>query len=171
MLYLTQEGYGSCFLGTYDEKVLRSQLKLSEKEQISIVLVFGKPNEESWFMNGTFRNIAGSTRRKSFRDILLNAEEFDEQDTIVDVVKHAIMAPSGNNVQPVRVMVHDNRAIFYLQDKHYLTDLGIFIAHFYLCCLEIYDNVEMTNIEKEPEPVNGMEPMITICWKERKTCH
>lgn len=171
VLYLVNEGYGTCFLGTYDENVLQSYCKLSEKEHIGIVLIFGKPNEDSRFMNGAFRNLAGSTKRKSYQEILFNAKEYDEHDAIVNVVKHAIMAPSGNNVQPVRVMVQDNGAILYLKDRHYLVDLGIFLAHFYLCCLEIYDNVEFTKIKQKQESVNGMEPMVMISWQERKTCH
>ncbi|MBP9996875.1 MAG: hypothetical protein KBT19_06315 [Lachnospiraceae bacterium] len=169
VLYLVKEGYGTCFLGTYDENTLKSCCKLTEKEHIGIVLVFGKPNEESRFMNGAFRNLAGSTKRKSYQEILLNAKEYDEHDAIVNVVKHAIMAPSGNNVQPVRVSVQGNKAVFYLKDSHCLIDLGIFLAHFYLCCLDIYDNVEITKIKQES--VNGMEPMVMISWQERKTCH
>lgn len=171
VLYLVREGYGTCFLGTYDEKVLGAYCKLTEKEHIGIVLVFGRPNTNSRFMNGAFRNIAGSTKRKSYREILLNAEEYDEKETIVGVVKHAIMAPSANNIQPVRVAVQENEAVFYLKDRQYLIDLGIFLAHFYLCCLEIYDNVEMIKIKQKRESVNGMEPMIEISWKERKICH
>lgn len=170
-LYLVKEGYGTCFLGTYDEVVLRETCKLTEKEHIGIVLVFGKPKEDSRFMNGAFRNLAGSTKRKTYQEILLNAKEYDEQDEIVNVVKHAIMAPSGNNAQPVRVIVKDNQATFYLKDKHYLVDLGIFIAHFYLCCLEIYDNVEIIKVEQKQELMNGMEPIVMITWQERKTCH
>ena len=171
VLFLVKEGYGTCFLGTYDEKVLRSYCKLTQKEHIGIVLVFGKPNNDSRFMNGAFRNLAGSTKRKSYQEILLNANEYGEEDTIVNIVKHAIMAPSGNNVQPVRVAVQDKSAVFYLKDRHYLVDLGIFLAHFYLCCLEIYDNVEITKITQKQESVNGMEPMVMISWQERKTCH
>ncbi|MGN0352250.1 MAG: nitroreductase family protein [Roseburia sp.] len=170
VLFLVEKGYGRCFLGTYDEKVLRSYCKLSEKEHIGIVLVLGKANADSRFMNGTFRNIAGSSRRKSYREILLNEEKYKEEDAIVDIVKHAIMAPSGNNCQPVRVIVQENKAVFYLKDRHFI-DLGIFLSHFYLCCLENYDNVEITKIINEQELVNGMEPMAVISWRERKTCH
>lgn len=170
VLFLVKEGYGTCFLGTYDEKKLRHVCKLSEQEHIGVVLVFGKANEDSRFMNGTFRSIAGSTKRKSYQEILLNADEFTEEDAIVDVVKHAIMAPSGNNCQPVRVLIKENQATFYLRDNH-LIDLGIFMAHFYLYCLEIYDNVTITKIIQKQESVDGAEPMIMISWQERKTCH
>lgn len=171
VLFLVREGYGSCFLGTFDESALRSCCKLTDKEHIGIVLVFGKPNKDGSFMNGTFRSLAGSTKRKSYQEILLNANEYEEQSAIVDVVKHAIMAPSGNNMQPVRVMVRENQAVFYLKNRHSLVDLGIFLAHFYLCCLEIYDNVEVKKITQGQETIDGMESMITLSWQERSTCH
>lgn len=171
VLFLVKEGYGTCFLATYDEKVLRSYCKLTENEHIGIVLVFGKPNNDSRFMNGAFRSLAGSTKRKSYQEILFNAKDYDEEDAIVSVVKHAIMAPSGNNVQPVRVAIQDKSAVFYLTDRHNLIDLGIFLAHFYLCCIEIYDNVEITKITQKQESVDGLEPMVMISWQERKTCH
>lgn len=169
-LFLTAEGYGSCFLGTYDEKMLRSYCKLSGQEKIGIVLVFGKANTDSSFMNKTFRNLAGSSRRKPYPEILLNAEDYSEADTAVDAVKHAIMAPSGNNRQPVRVVIKENEAVFYLKDGH-LIDFGIFLANFYLYCLETYDNVSMTKNVKGREAADGMEPVAMIFWQERKACH
>lgn len=169
VLFLMKEGYGSCFLGTYDEKVLRTYCSLEEREHIGVVLVFGKSKEESRFMNSTFRNIAGSSKRKDYREILLNAEEYREDDRIVDVVKHAIMAPSGNNRQPVRIVIKNRKATFYLIGEH-LLDLGIFMAHFYLCCSEIYDSVKITKTLQLPERVDVMQSMAVISWQERKTC-
>ena len=171
VLYLVNEGYGACFLGTYDENALKAYCKLSENEHIGIVLVFGKPNTDSKFMNSAFRSIAGSTKRKSYEEIMLNANDYNENDKIVDIVKHAIMAPSGNNVQPVRFKLYDSKAVFYLKERRYLVDLGIFLAHFYLYCAVVYDNIEMIKIKEKQESVDGMQPMIMISWQEREKCH
>lgn len=167
VLFLEKKGYGSCFLGTFNEKYLREHCNMTEKEHVGVVVVFGKADEQSRFMNGTFRKFAGSTKRKSYQEVLLNAHEYKENDVIVDIVKHAIMAPSGNNMQPVCVKVNNNEAVFYIKDNK-LIDLGIFLSHFYLYCIEIYDNVKITKNIQTQESVDGCIPMAKISWQERK---
>lgn len=164
VLELTMKGYGTCFLGTYDEETLRSYCKLSDKEKIGIVVVFGKVNEKSKFRNGALRSIAGSTKRKNYKEIMLNADNYQEADKMVTMVKHAIMAPSANNVQPVRVKVEEGKALFYLKESKYLVDLGIFVAHFYLYSKEICDKVEITKNTTGQEEIEGMKPAVMMSW-------
>lgn len=43
---------------------------------------------------------------------------------------------------------------------------GIFPAHFYLCCLEIYDNVEITKNIRAQESAGGTETVAMISWQK-----
>lgn len=169
VLYLTEKGYGTCFLGTFQREALRTLCHLSDTEQISVVVAFGK-KKSGTFLNGGFRTLAGSTKRKNYREILWNAAEFSEASPLIDAVKHAIMAPSGNNRQPVRVLIKGTAASFYYE-KGCELDAGIFMAHFYLYCLDFYDKVMINKRNDKPEYLHGLEAAGSISWQEGTTCH
>lgn len=60
----------------------------------------------------------------------------------------SILAPSSNNGQPVRMIIKEKRADFFLIGNSRI-DAGIFMSHFYLCASEISDTVDIS-IEHHP---------------------
>jgi hypothetical protein len=50
------------------------------------------------------------------------------------------LSPSADNGQPVRVIIEDDKALFFTKinkkSEFYKIDAGIYIAHFYLSCVE-----------------------------------
>ncbi|MDO9490931.1 MAG: nitroreductase family protein [Acetobacterium sp.] len=147
VLKLTSAGYGTCWLGTFDRKALNLKFNVKEKEQIGVVIAFGAA-QEGGFLNSSFRKIAGSTKRKEIKEIWMNYPEVKAAEEIAMLVKMSILAPSSNNGQPVRVIIKEKRADFFLIGNSRI-DAGIFMSHFYLCASEICDNVNIS-IESYP---------------------
>lgn len=145
VLKITENGYGTCWLGTFNREFFSDFCNLTEKEQIGIVIAVGKPKEED-FLNTRFRTMAGTIKRKPIKEICLNESQdtFDKQ--IIEMIQLSILAPSGSNKQPVRVVIEDNKAHFYVQNERFI-DAGIFISHYYLCAKEVYPDVKV-EVEK-----------------------
>ncbi|HEX3022531.1 MAG TPA: nitroreductase family protein [Lachnospiraceae bacterium] len=147
VLKITEAGYGSCWLGTFNEKTFSQICNCTGKEHVGIVVVFGAAKGSS-FMNTNFRKIAGSTKRKDISEICLNQIDATLDEKVIDMIKYSILAPSAVNFQPVRIGIDGNRADFYLASDS-MVDVGIFMSHFYLCLKELSHNVQV--IVEEPK--------------------
>lgn len=156
VLKLTSAGYGTCWLGTFDRKALNLKFDIKEKEQIGVVIAFGIA-QDGGFLNNNFRKFAGSTKRKDINEIWMNYPEMKVAEDIAELVKMSILAPSSNNGQPVRIIIKEKRADFFLIGNSKI-DIGIFMSHFYLCASEISDNV---NVSIESHPLE--------CYTQEKT--
>lgn len=147
VLKLTSAGYGTCWLGTFDREALNLKCRIKGKEQIGIVIAFGVAQKEG-FLNNNFRKIAGSTKRKDIKEIWMNYAEEKNNKKIAGLVEMSILAPSSNNKQPVRIIIRENRADFFLVEDSKI-NAGIFMAHFYLCASQISNDVNIL-IVREP---------------------
>lgn len=168
VLYLTTEDLGTVILGTYNEKALRKTCNLSPKEKISVIVSFGIP-QDGKFLNTKFRSLAGSTKRKSIEEILLNYEEAKENPTLIACTQHAILSPSANNKQPVRIKFADcNTVEFYVRGNgdHALVDAGIFIEHFFLCAKEYYKELYINETFSSTSQINGFVKVAELSFHE-----
>lgn len=141
VLKITENGYGTCWLGTFNKETFSDFCNLTEKEQIGIVIAVGKAKEED-FLNTRFRTMAGTIKRKTIQEICLNESQDTIDKEIINIIQLSILAPSGSNKQPVRVVIEDNKAYFYVLNERFV-DAGIFISHFYLCAKEVYGDVKV----------------------------
>ncbi|MDP4143004.1 MAG: nitroreductase family protein [Bacillota bacterium] len=170
VLELTDMGIGTCWLGTYNKEKIQESLNLSDSEIITNVIAVGYPYKQKNFRNGTFRNLLGSGRKKDIEMAYCNkygnsAAEYLEKQAIMKKVLHmCILAPSGGNRQPVRVVFTEDSVSFFVENKKNGSvtnpwaelDAGIFISHFYLCCLNENINASFyqddSSIEKYTVP-------------------
>lgn len=141
VLKITEAGFGTCWLGTYDGRLLADRYNLASNEKIGIAVAVGVAKDEE-FINTQFRKIAGSTKRRSIQEICLNYGDINLDMQIIEMIELSILAPSPNILQPVRVAIENNRADFYLNSDSSV-DAGIFMSHFYLCAVEIYKEVKV----------------------------
>lgn len=149
VLELTAMGIGTCWLGTFNNELLRQHLKVNDNEVITNVISMGYPEEKS-FRNGSFRKLVGSKRKKDteitfYKEWGGNSAAFLDRDPLLrKILQASILAPSGGNKQPVNVIITDDSVLFFVKNKkdNVITnpwaaiDAGIFISHFYLCCRE-----------------------------------
>ena len=133
VLKLTDAGYATCWLGTFDKTTMAEMCSLQENEKVGIVIAVGYEKNDA-FMNNGFRRIAGSVKRKSFDEISIKSSYTDADCKVKKIINLSILAPSANNVQPVRVSADHSRADFYLIENSKI-DVGIFMSHFYLCAI------------------------------------
>ncbi len=129
VLYLTEQGIGTCWLGTFDRKVLAAQCNLQDQESVCYVVAFGYFTEKG-FMNNGFRKIVGGHKRKPFQEICL-ADESELNPLAKEAISMAILGPSGNNAQPVRALPEEGAIHLYQKGDAYV-DTGIFLAHCYV---------------------------------------
>ncbi|TCL56328.1 nitroreductase [Kineothrix alysoides] len=149
VLELTGMGIGSCWLGTFDNEVLRHLLKVNDNEVITNVIALGYPEEKS-FRNDGLRKLLGSKRKKEteiafYKEWGEDAAIFlDNKPLLRKILKASILAPSGGNKQPVCLVFTEDSVHFFVKNKKdnivinpwAAIDAGIFISHFYFCCLE-----------------------------------
>ncbi len=149
VLELTNMGIGTCWLGTFNNEMLRQLLNVNDNEVITNVISLGYTEENS-FRNGSFRKFVGSKRKKDteitfYNEWGENSSAFlDRTPLLRRILKASILAPSGGNKQPVNVILTDDSVHFFIKNKKdnvvinpwAAMDAGIFISHFYLCCRE-----------------------------------
>lgn len=147
VLELTDMGIGTCWLGTYNDKKIREILILNENEIITNVISVGYPFKQKNFSNTIFRNLIGRKRKKDIDIAYYNKWDNDsskylnKNEIIKKILNMAILAPSGNNGQPVYVVFDEHSVSFFIKNKKNKLiinssaelDAGIFISHFYLC--------------------------------------
>lgn len=147
VLELTDMGIGTCWLKTYNEQKIRENLDLNDNEEITNVISLGYSFKQKNFYNDVFRNIIGRNRKKETEIAYYRKWGNDiggylsKNEYIKKVLRMSILAPSGNNKQPVYIVFNENNASFFVKNKKgnkivnssAELDAGIFISHFYLC--------------------------------------
>lgn len=53
LLRACEMGYGGCMIGSFDKEIIKKELSLSERYEITLVLAIGKPNEEPMICEAT----------------------------------------------------------------------------------------------------------------------
>lgn len=161
ILELQNEGISTCWLGTYNKEKIKSICKVNGNEEIATVIALGYA-EKSFYNNG-MRKLLSTTKRKDIREICFYKDwENDgsayllKESSIKKILYMSSLAPSPDNGQPVRVIIDDNNALFFTKinkkSECYKIDAGIFIAHFYLSCIE--EGLKPTICIDQEEPKN-----------------
>jgi len=145
ILNLGDKGISTIWLGTFSKEKIQSICHVKPNEKAIIVIAFGYA--EKGFYNSGMRKLLSASKRKDITEIafykgwgntvepyLLNNQPMKK------ILSMSTRCPSGNNAQPVRVVLEEDRALFYIKinSKYetYKIDAGIFMAHFYLSCIE-----------------------------------
>jgi nitroreductase len=167
VLKLTALGIATCWLGTFNDRYLRQELNLKENKRILNVIALGYAYEGKSFA-GSVRAIARADKRKYVEEFAYYKEFgssikpfLNNHKSIENICGMSSLYPSSNNGQPVYVIFGDNNARIFIKsrDGSYRDpkrlDAGIFMAHFYLSCLEEGFNVKFT---KEAHSMAGGIP-------------
>lgn len=171
VIELTSHDIATCWLATYNTKILNEYCKVSGEEEIIIAVSFGR-FQEGFFNNG-FRKLVKSNSRKTVEEItrINNSKDtyeeyFKKNEVIKRILEASIKAPSANNMQPTIVNLCENKVQFFTNEASYL-DTGIFMYHFYACSLAEKLEIEI-KVETE-ENINNIENLhyvASILWKE-----
>lgn len=141
VLQLQNEGISTCWLGTYNKESIHSICNIKENEEIAIVIALGYA-EKSFYNNG-MRKLLSTSKRKNITETCFYKEWGKDisqyllkEASMKKVLYMASLSPSADNGQPVRVIVEENKTLFFVRvnkkSELYKVDVGIFIAHFYL---------------------------------------
>ncbi len=176
VIELTRLGLSTCWVGGFFHKSKAKDIfGVSDGEVVTDLISIGhaKPH----FINTSMRAIVKGNRRKPKEEIAFdenwgnNCLKFLEGNKDIDLaVQMAILSPSASNRQPVRVVVTEKTAHFYIVDsadlytKMRLLDAGIFMSHFYVA-LEHLGHKAQTSFEKDYPPCgNGFAYAGTVIW-------
>lgn len=165
VLYLTEQGLGTCWLGTFDKKIMSKRCHLQKNEMICYIVAFGY-STQTGFMNNNFRKLAGSVKRKPFQEICL-VKEHDVNDMVKECINMAILAPSANNIQPVRVLPESMNIHLYQKNDAYI-DTGIFLSHCYLILEKYKAEGKLQNITitfDTQNKINDFKEVTCISYK------
>ncbi len=119
VLYATQLGLGSCWLGgTFTRSSFSDIIRPADGEILPAVVSFGYPAENS--RKHTIRKLAGSNNRKDWNELFFNSspskiltrEEAGEFTTALEMVR---LAPSASNKQPWRIVKENGNFYFFLK--------------------------------------------------------
>lgn len=155
ILFLTDMGFGTCWLGgMYNKKGFSQRLHLEKDEIIPAVSPVGIILKKRVLKDSLIRKLAGSDNRKAWDKLFFDGDfsnPLDEADTgpYRDPLEMLRLAPSASNRQPWRVVKEKNKNIFhfFLQRTRYYQrasstadlqsiDMGIALCHFGLTAEE-----------------------------------
>jgi nitroreductase len=159
LLYATQLGIGTCWLGgTFTKSRFARAMNLTERELLPCVASIGYPAQESAWIDHISRLYAGADRRLCWKELFfINGFEkalfITQSGNYFEPLEMVRLAPSASNRQPWRVVKDRDQWHFYLQRTpnypssffHLLVnladlqrvDLGIAMAHFELSARDL----------------------------------
>lgn len=151
VLYLTDRGLGTCWLGgTFNKGAFAEAMEVKDDELFTIVSPIGYTADKMSLMETLMRRGSGGDNRLPW-DQLFYKESFDtglnEADAGVytDVLEAVRWAPSAVNRQPWKIVMKDGAFHFYQSGikpdddgsvQMHRIDMGIAICHFHLMALE-----------------------------------
>ena len=131
-----QMGLGTCWIaGTYKGSQFDEREIWPQGETLKIICPVGVA-EKPRLMEKMMRLSIGANNRKPFSSLFFN-EDFSKplspDSKFGESLEMLRLAPSSTNSQPWRVLVKDNKVMFYYKPKYPITviDMGIGICHFY----------------------------------------
>jgi hypothetical protein len=156
ILYLTDSGFGTCWLGgTFNKAGFARKINIGDNEIIPAVTPFGYESERRALVDRTIRRMAGSKFRKKWGELFFNYDftsplSVNEAGIYAKPLEMVRIAPSASNKQPWRIIKDKNTKLFHLflqRTKHYpltpfgvdmqMLDMGIAMCHFELSCREL----------------------------------
>ncbi|MGB3345820.1 MAG: nitroreductase family protein [Candidatus Humimicrobiia bacterium] len=119
----TKLGLSTCWIsGSYDPKIASDEVNLKSGEIVEVVCALGYPAEEMLesVHSKIVRRMAGGHRRKQLNEIVFSKrwgkvwkpEEVDQ--TLITILEHARLAPSGYNRQPWRFIIRPGNIVLTL---------------------------------------------------------
>lgn len=131
-----QMGLGTCWIaGTYKGSQFDQGEKWPDGESLKIVCPVGVP-EKQRFLEKVMRLTVGSNNRKPFSELFFEKDfkkSLDPENKYGESLEMLRLAPSSTNSQPWRVLIQDDKVMFYYKPKSPIAviDMGIGICHFY----------------------------------------
>lgn len=145
VLEITRLGLGTCWLETFDREIVKKKCNVSNNEIVTNVIAFGYI-QRSFYNNG-LRKLLKTSKRKDINELVFykkwnrNSDEYlAKKPNLKYLLKQAILSPSSDNSQPVRMIV-DEKKVYILvmkntKNAYYKLDVGIFISHLYVLAKE-----------------------------------
>lgn len=156
ILYLTDAGFGTCWLGgTFNKAGFAKKINIADNETIPAVTPFGYEGTRRALVDRMIRGMAGSKFRKKWEELFfiddfttpLSIEEAGIYTNPLEMVR---IAPSASNKQPWRIIKGKKTKTFHLflqRTRNYpkkpfgvdmqVLDMGIAMCHFELTCREL----------------------------------
>ncbi|MCX8129243.1 MAG: hypothetical protein N3I35_03975 [Clostridia bacterium] len=148
VLELTDMGIGTCWVaGSLDRDKAGKAIELKEGEKVIDIITLGYPQDS--FLNNGLRKIIGSHKRRPRNEVAYYNKWGEDIEAYLNMnpsmtrmLEASILAPSAANKQPVRVVLCDNSAAFFVQEdqgahrEYARVDGGILLSHFYLSALK-----------------------------------
>lgn len=131
-----QMGLGTCWIaGTYKGSQFDEKEKWPEGESLKIICPVGVA-EKPRLMEKMMRLSIGANNRKPFASLFFEddfSKPIKPDSKFGEALEMMRLAPSSTNSQPWRVLVKDDKVMFYYKPKYPITviDMGIGICHFY----------------------------------------
>jgi nitroreductase len=152
VLFATQEGLGTCWLGgTFDRGAFREKVAKGPEDILPAVTPVGFPAKKS-IIDRTIKSIARSHKRKRWEEVFFEKALNDPLDpkkvpVFEDILEMVRIAPSASNRQPWRIIADQGDIFhFYIYRSRIISaypktdlqqlDAGIAICHFDLCAKE-----------------------------------
>jgi len=156
ILYLTDEGFGTCWLGgTFNKAGFAKKINVADNEMIPAVTPFGYEGARRALVDRMIRGIAGSNHRRQWSESFFNGNfatplSIEEASVYAKPLEMVMIAPSASNKQPWRILKDKQTKMFHLflqRTKNYnkiplgvdiqVLDMGIAMCHFELTCHEL----------------------------------
>jgi hypothetical protein len=156
ILYLTDAGFGTCWLGgTFNKAGFARKINIADNEIIPAVTPFGYEGTRRALVDRMIRGVAGSKHRRHwsesfFKNDFATPLSVEEASVYAKPLEMVSIAPSASNKQPWRMLKDKNTKFFHLflqRTKNYpklpfgidmqMLDMGIAMCHFELTCREL----------------------------------
>ena len=168
ILYLTDKGFGTCWLGgTFNKAGFTKKINTADDEIIPAVTPFGLESRKRALVDKMIRGVAGSKFRKQaselfFKNDFTNPLLDDEAGIYSKPLEMVRIAPSASNKQPWRILKDKSGNFLHLflkRTRNYLKrpfgvdmqmiDIGIAMSHFELTCRNLSIEGHWQKLESE----------------------
>jgi hypothetical protein len=156
ILYLTDAGFGTCWLGgTFNKAGFARKINIADNEIIPAVTPFGYEGTRRALVDRMIRRVAGSKHRRQWNESFFKNDfatplSIKEASIYAKPLEMVMIAPSASNKQPWRIIKDKQTKLFHLflqRTKNYpkipfgvdmqTLDMGIAMCHFELTCREL----------------------------------
>jgi nitroreductase len=141
VLEATALGLDTCWVGGFFKpEIVRQRLSLEEEEKVLSVSPLGYAREPLNLTERTFRGIAGSAKRKSLKELIVQGNP--DSSWMKKALESARLAPSAANRQPWRFSLTEDSILVSTDTKRDVSmiskrlDCGIAMLHLELGALE-----------------------------------
>lgn len=172
ILYATEQGLGTCWLGGFNRKGFTQTINPQLDETMPAITPIGRVPEKRRTIEKMIRWGTGARNRKPWSELFFKGDftplDVEEAGIYAEALENVRLGPSASNGQPWRLIVEDDQVHFYYkpspryQEMNRL-DMGIAICHFDLTVKEQGiegDWVQQETIESPPAELN-----YTATWR------